>query len=452
MKINVAGAGAGKTTKMAERIGKYLIPDGKILFCIAFTNNAVENITQKLTEKFGGIPENIRISTIHSFLYRELIAPYYYFLFEKQFKELSAINLPSKLIYRNKRLSELEAMNILHFSKIPEKAKWVAYQKSGDKKEIKEKRKKILKFFSSYCAAIFVDEAQDINADMKLILEALDKTGIEIILYGDPKQDIKGYNQFRLLTDNCENICYISECYRCPQIHLDLSNTLALDNEQQFATEQNKKGILDIIFETEINNFNRFLSSDEYGLRYISKRQERFETHKNQSKDQRFNTLYYEVKTAIEDKWGKVKSEIEVSRCSFYISEQILKEVDEKRKEKGKIISDLVQQGFFNQLSKPQYARIISAFGDYETNFSNIVFDTIEGVKGLESDRCLFILSSDLAPYLFQDKVDDNKEKHLLYVALTRSRERLTILVTKEVEKKYGKESIEKFFCIYMKK
>ena len=48
MKVNVAGAGAGKTTKMADLITGIDIQEGKIVFCIAFTNAAVDNIKRKL--------------------------------------------------------------------------------------------------------------------------------------------------------------------------------------------------------------------------------------------------------------------------------------------------------------------------------------------------------------------------------------------------------------------
>ena len=41
-----------------------------------------------------------------------------------------------------------------------------------------------------------------------------------------------------------------------------------------------------------------------------------------------------------------------------------------------------------------------------------------------------------------QQKVVENKTKHLLYVALTRSLKDLTILITMEVEDKYRKENI----------
>ena len=174
MEINVAGAGAGKTTKMADLITEYDIPDGKIVFCIAFTNTAADNIMNHIKAKQGSVPKNIRISTIHSFLYQELIRPFYFLLFKKHYERISAINLPDTPQYKNIQLKELENDNLLHFSSIPQRAKWIVDKKSGDNKAIKDTRKKVLSFISDYCAAIFIDEAQDIDDDVKLIIEALD--------------------------------------------------------------------------------------------------------------------------------------------------------------------------------------------------------------------------------------------------------------------------------------
>ena len=74
------------------------------------------------------------------------------------------------------------------------------------------------------------------------------------------------------------------------------------------------------------------------------------------------------------------------------------------------------------------------------------VVSSIEIVKGREAKRCLFVLSPDLAPYLFREKKEDNKTSHLLYVALTRSLDHITILVMKEVENKYTRDKILKHF------
>ncbi len=44
MRIEVAGAGSGKTSSMASRVLSEEIPDGRVLFCVAFTNAAVLHI------------------------------------------------------------------------------------------------------------------------------------------------------------------------------------------------------------------------------------------------------------------------------------------------------------------------------------------------------------------------------------------------------------------------
>ena len=61
MIINVAGAGAGKTTGLAKEIidkHKQVLGNKKI-YCVAFTNNAVKSIKDKLLAYYDMIPENI---------------------------------------------------------------------------------------------------------------------------------------------------------------------------------------------------------------------------------------------------------------------------------------------------------------------------------------------------------------------------------------------------------
>ena len=80
------------------------IDDHKKIFCITFTNNAVKCISTKLQEHYGCIPDNIVVSTIHSFLYQEFVRPYYYLLFGKQYKRISGAELPGKLHTETLRL------------------------------------------------------------------------------------------------------------------------------------------------------------------------------------------------------------------------------------------------------------------------------------------------------------------------------------------------------------
>lgn len=450
MRINVAGAGAGKTTKMADIITEFEIPDGKIVFCIAFSKAAAENIEKKVISKTGSIPDNIRISTIHSFLYQEFINPYYYFLFGKHFERLSVIDLPDNFGYRRAKLSELEDANILHYTTIPEKAKWLVYKKTGDTKAIKETRIEILRRFSNYCAAIFVDEAQDINEDVKHILESLDAVGINIILYGDPKQDVKGIGQFREIINHADTVNYIPECHRCPQKHLNLSNILAADPEKQIADKDNAEGVITVVFESDVANVGKFIREGNYGLQYISMKRDRFATHNLKEKCNRFETLQHEVARAMGEKWRGRKSELEINRAGFYISEKMLKALDDGNN-KADIISGWVSAGEFDRLTGKRYAQMVSAFQTETTEATDsIVVSSIESIKGLEDKQCLFILTTDLAPYLFQTRHEENKTSHLLYVALTRSLDHLTIMVTNEVEKIYNRAWIEEYFSAFV--
>ncbi|MGI6215238.1 MAG: UvrD-helicase domain-containing protein [Christensenellales bacterium] len=448
MEVNVAGAGAGKTTKMADLIMSHDIPYGKILFCIAFTNAAADNIKQKVIEKLGAIPSNIKISTIHSFLYQELIKPYYYFLYGKHFERLSIITLPTKHTYKAQKLSELEASNTLHFTKIPEKAKWVVSQKTRDKNSIKTIRQKILSRFVGYCAAIFVDEAQDMSKDIYTTLIALDKAGVQINLFGDPKQDVKGFNYFRkIIDDKTAYVTYTQDCFRCPQKHLDLSNRFASAPEKQVADKKNAAGSISIIFESDIENINEFIDVGNYGLRYISKKCKRFDTHNENKKVGRFDTLWYEVSRAVNDKWQGQKTENEIERFAFYVTEKMLECFDISNHAYS-VVEKFIKHGAFEKLPKKRYNQMISAFKKKKVRSSDaVVVSSIEMVKGIEAERCLFILTTDLAPYLFQEKTDDNKMKHLLYVALTRSLDHLTILITREVEDKYTRTYVADYFC-----
>ena len=446
MKVSVAGAGAGKTTKMAGLITGHEIPEGKVVFCIAFTNAAVKNIIEKVEEELGIIPDNIKISTIHSFLYQELVYPYYFALYKKHYDRLSVIDLPPEQGYKRAKLSELEAENVLHFTMIPERAKWVAYQKSSDHKAEKEIRKKILARFSDYCAAIFVDEAQDIGQDVKLILEALEQSGVQIFLYGDPKQDVKGLGEFRKIIESTPNVNYIPECHRCPHKHLNLSNILASEAEKQQADDNNAEGSISIVFESDVDDIRLFLAEGNYGLQYISMKRDRFATHEKRESGERFETLKHEVYRALCDKWAGMKTELEINRAAFYITEQMLLAFDSDGNE-STIITQWVNNGMFDRLTGKRYAQMASAIKADDTAISDIpVVSSNEIIKGREAKRCLFILSPDLAPYLFREKTEDNKTSHLLYVALTRSLDHLTILIMKEVEETYTREKVLCFF------
>lgn len=441
MRIKVAGAGSGKTTKMAAHILGIDIPVGKVVYCVAFTNTAADNIRSKLIEQTGMVPDNVKVSTIHSFLYSEFVQPYYHLLYGSRYKKISTINLPDQPAYRRMRISELEDMQLLHVTAIPERAKWVVHKKTKDTARIRAMRAKVLAMFGGYCHKIIVDEAQDIDKDVRDVLLALDKVGIDIELCGDPKQDVQGCKCFRELIDKYQDdVTYSSECHRSPQLHLDISNRLADEKEKQVADEDICAGSMDVLFEKD-EDVATLVADGGFGLMYISKKNERFDTHASKDSNGGFVTLRHELEIAIKVKHGNDMTELEIKRASYYIADQMISFVAGGG-DVSRAINSGISSGCYDY-DKTRYARLAKALETGGVPASSaIVVRSIEAIKGLEHDRCLFILTMDLAPYLVGDKTDDNKTKHLLYVALTRSLDNLTVLVTKEVESRYSRKRI----------
>lgn len=449
MEINIAGAGAGKTTKMSEKIIflRNQIDEEKKIFCVAFTNSAVDCIHKKLCEHYVRIPESIIVSTIHSFLYKELIKPYYHLLYGKKYENISIVELPQDVKYRNAKIKRLDDVNVLHQTAIPEHAKWILCKKSKDTKNIKEGRQLIKNAFSKYCGAICVDEVQDIDKHMQEIIEELSRMGIPMILMGDPKQDLKGFKCLRNLMSTYEqNVKYISECHRCPQLHLELSNRLVDENEKQ--KSEKKYGQLLVYYESEID-CHTLIENKKYDLMYISKRQGVYETHDYRKNNMRDN-LAEELELLLFENHPS-RDTITVKKAAYYYAGKML----EKYRNTGKKSDAMALLGKHEKIDSKRYGIIINVFEDETTikQKDKIYLKSIDYIKGMEGEKCLFILTNDLATHLFNDDTEINKTKNKLYVALTRSLNELSIYILKEVEDKYTKMKIQAFFeKIYLKK
>ncbi|ENQ0442682.1 AAA family ATPase [Listeria monocytogenes] len=444
MRIKIAGAGAGKTTTMAERIiAKHKeLPTDKIIYCITFTNSAVNCITEKLNEHYGIIPQSIKLSTIHSFLYQDIIKPYYYLLYGKQYERISSIELNPIPKFKNTKISELERCNILHVEVFTERAKWVICKKSTDKKKDKEKRKIVLNNFSKYCGHIFIDEAQDMDKHMLEIVRGLDDFSIPLELIGDPKQDLKGSDSLRkIVKDFPENTEHINKCYRCPQKHLDISNTLIPTSEKQ--KSKKIEGILNIYFESE-TDVKMLIAKENFDLMYISQKNERYSTSQQTESNHQVETLFHEIEQFFQTHDStKDKSAVSIKQISYFFTIKLMNEYQETKdpkKSMKKICSAF-------SMDKQEYAKIIQALqNSVEKSSSKVAVSSIDKVKGQEGENCLFILTKELAPYLFGEKKDNNKTKNRLYVALTRSLDKLSIVVSNEVEKSYSKDFVSNYF------
>lgn len=446
MYIGIAGAGAGKTTAMADTIVK--LRDGtdssKNIFCITFTNNAVLCIERKLQKHYGTIPSNIIVSTIHSFLYKEFIKPYYYLLFGKQYGRISIAPLPQDQGYRNAKIKRLENSDILHQTVIPERAKWVIVKKSDDRKAVKDKREIIKNVFKEYCGGICIDEAQDIDQDMQLIIETLHPLGIPLMLMGDPKQDLKGHKCLKSLVEKySDNVDYIGICHRCPQKHLVLSNSIVSNLEQQHSEKGG--GSIKIWFEND-KLCSELINEEDFDLCYISQKHGKYETHTAETA----KSIPLALSEEIEGEMRRLhpdKTELALLRTSYYYSELLLENCSATHDKMNAMGETFKHEA----LSKKAYGVIINMLSDNSVTMDKekILVNSIDSIKGQEGENCLFILTSDLAAYLFGEKAKDTTAKNRLYVALTRSLNKLTIFITSEVEMKYKRKNIVNFFQKY---
>lgn len=441
MKIVVAGAGAGKTTSMADLVLERLQEkaDTKIIYVITYTNSARNKIRDKIREKHGCVPSELKVETIHAFLLREVIFPFHHLLFGKHFKDISLINLPSEPWYKANKVKDLESHNIIHVDKVTQTAKWVLYKKTKDTAAIRRKREKVLSITANYLDSIFVDESQDMDDHFLETIKVLDNKGIDVTLVGDPKQDLRGKGAFRDLISNFSPIEYKPENHRSPSLHVSFSNNYITEEEAQ-ESQNVKPGNLFYTLESNINTSDYFRKNN-HDLLYIYKKNERFITNKNDvGKEER--TLSYELKSLVLK--ASVREGI-VDREVYVLKKKIMNSLPElsnfavfSRLEK------ILEISMTNQ-DKGKLGAALKGLRQPMTN-GGILVNSIDSIKGLEGNDCLFIISTDLFPYLFKEKREQNKMMNYLYVALTRSMRNLTIMVTQEVEDKYGADYIEKGF------
>ncbi|QAA21584.1 UvrD-helicase domain-containing protein [Sporolactobacillus terrae] len=441
MRIIVAGAGAGKTTSMAKTVLDRLheIQDGKFVYVLSYTNAARDRIRTKIKNKVGIIPKNLFIETIHVFLLREIIYPFHHLLYCQQYVKASKIKLSNNPGYKANKIKELAIQKIIHVEKASETAKWILCRKSKDKKETKEKREKVLGIISRYLDSIFIDEAQDIDKHLVEIIEKLDNKKININLVGDPKQDLRGRNAFRDMILNYPRcVEYISENHRCPGSHVILANRYVSTEEKQNVND--KSGTLNFVYESDVD-INQFINGNKWDCAFIHEKNKRFATHSKDRKSAEQN-LIYELKLLVQR--SDIK-ESKVDMCVYWIKKKIEQRLGENDYNS---IFVYLEKMLFIKLSSQDKGRLSFALKlDCDSTIEDrILVNSLDSIKGLEGDKCLFILTTDLADYLFFIKSNHNKTMNYLYVALTRARQDLTILVTLEAEVKYRREFINKKF------
>lgn len=205
-KLYIAGAGAGKTTKLVKTALE--LSEKKILIT-TFTNENTKSIENKIKEKVGVIPQNIEIKTWFSFLLKDGIRPYQGEIFKNRIngmimdqKNATKRNMlnksnPKKYVSNNKMYSDKIAFCVIQLNKKNNDAVFNRIAKMYD--------------------YIFIDEVQDMAGyDFEIIRELLHHN-VKIIMLGDLRQHTYATNyeaknkQYRgkidkYIKDNCSDL------------------------------------------------------------------------------------------------------------------------------------------------------------------------------------------------------------------------------------------------------
>lgn len=286
-KIQIAGAGAGKTHDLSELVLNQQIQENKNIYVITYTNFARKNIEDSIKKQRGYIPDNIKILTIHTFLLNELIYPYSNYILKRKYTKAVSTPLPHDFKNKNSIISKLQKKWIIHNEVVFNVAKQilVGNNTKQSKKEM-QKRKNILEHFIASIGAIYIDEAQDLDEDVIKIIEKLASENISIYMVGDQKQAIKYPYVLEKFIERVEKgevinfqiLPYKSITHRLPDEIVKISNLYCPENQKQ-VSKNSEKGNISYI-DVKDKEFNNIFSKvkENNGLIYIKEKDELFET------------------------------------------------------------------------------------------------------------------------------------------------------------------------------
>lgn len=445
MKILNAGAGSGKTSALSEEIkNRYLSKDNKAhIFVIAYSNYASMVIKDRLKTKLGEIPSEIHVSTIHSFMWNYIISPYNFVLFKEQFMEISTVKLSGDSRYNSGKLKRLREKGVLHISEFTRISRKILVGNKSALKGEKNKRNVILNHLSSFIDSIYIDEAQDMDKFTAECVKVLDGNNIPCILYGDKNQDLHSKKGFSQLIDEYPNdVRQNINNYRCPSEHVRISNRYIPYNQITIDTMEGR-----LAYELEKNmDIETLKRKNKDSLMFINRSIRKYQVHGNATGDITELEYFLRKNHALVEGYQDIRSE-KSKKWAFDFSRRIEKYIYEHPENKNAAANKIIMAlkcRYSNQL----YAELMACLDDLiksEEKEENIEVQSIEAVKGSQSDNCILLMSTDLFAVLIGEKKKINATTNALYVALTRSTNKLLIILTNEVEKKYSEEEIDAY-------
>ena len=184
----LANAGSGKTTFLAEKLERdsKKLDNYQKLAAITFTRNATEEIKQKLID----IPENVVISTIDSFLDKEIILPF----LDQRYELATPLQFSFQQEYKFNNFD-------IGLSQIMQNGIFATYDNTTAQLgknfkcevalDILIHTKSASEYLKYKFNSLYIDEFQDCDQSMNdLFMYLKDELGIRLFIVGDDKQSI----------------------------------------------------------------------------------------------------------------------------------------------------------------------------------------------------------------------------------------------------------------------
>lgn len=457
IEVQIAGAGAGKTHGLAEKIIAHFDSTSyKKVFAITYTNNATQNISQAIIKQLGYLPDNIVVCTVHTFLLNEVIYPYSPFVLNEvhtsssQCKTFS--NFPAGKSAEKKQreakstISRLKKMGVIHVDETYAAAWRVVdenYSKHNSQKK-KSKVRKVHKLLSSAIDKIFLDEAQDLDETALKAFQKIGENSTDIYMVGDPKQAIDYPKDFKdWLAKNKANekvkvLPNITTSRRVPQRILDLSNTFCPKGQEQISLSD-VEGRLTYIT-TEDDHYDAVLSHhiENGSLVSIFRKEGNYST-KQAGLLPEFDP---EVEELLTELFPEYEEGIVIYSLQRFFASLLSK--NDNNSSIRKFLAKL-EIPYDKELFK-KLCRSAEQFSSSNDNSAKYKISSIQRTKGLESKVCVLVLTPAIFKCLLQDAVTKfNKTWNMVYVALTRAESELVVAVDMDLlGNKYKHDDIVK--------
>lgn len=441
IEVQLAGAGAGKTHGLAEKIiARYDPTLHKKIFAITYTNNAAKKIFETVVKQLGYLPENIVVCTVHTFLLNEIIYPYSPFVLNEVHTTSSRCKTfsnfpPGKTDEQKKResastISRLKKSGVIHVDETYAAAWRVVdenYSKHSSQKK-KSKVRKVHRLLSSAIDKIFLDEAQDLDKTALKAFQQIGENSVDIYMVGDPKQAINYPKSFKdWLASNKKNenvkvLPYITVSRRVPQKILDLSNTFCPRGQEQTSLSE-VEGRLTYIT-SEADHYEEIIRYHIENRSLVSI----FRKEGNYSTTQAGSLPEFEpeIEELLTKEFPEYEEGVVIYSLQRYFA-SLLSNNDNKTSIRI-FLNELVIP-YEKELFKKLF-RSAEQYSSSKDNSAKYAISSIQRTKGLESKVCVLVLTPAIFKCLMQDGVTKyNKTWNMVYVALTRAESELVVAV-----------------------